>query len=136
MTLEEQFDEITKIYNSMPTKERNYFNPNDEWTDTPHHAIFYRKVIPQKGFVEVCFSKNREKTKVNIDYAVAPEYRRQGIAKSLLSEAIHYCKTHGTEAIYADVHFQNKKSKMLLKKYSFHEFGRIGKMLMYKMELG
>ena len=135
MTIEEQFKEITEIYYSMPTKERNYFNPNDSWKDTPKERIFYRKVIPQKGFIEVCRMDKGKDTRVSIDYAVAPNFRGQGIASSLLVEALEYCQKNGATSIYADAHFQNKKSKMLLKKYNFYEAYRVDKMITFKKEL-
>lgn len=130
--IEEQFEEIKKIYDVMITKEKHYFNPNDNLTDISIEKIFYRKVIPEKGFIEV--TQNPRSKSLWIAYAVSPNYRNQGIATSLLADSMDYCKNNGYECVYAEAHFQNKKSKMLLKKHSFKEAYRVGNMITFKKE--
>lgn len=131
-TVTEQFEEIKKIYSDLPTKEKHYFNPNEKLTDVSVDIIFYRKVIPEKGFLEI--TQNPRSKSLWLAYAVSPKYRNQGIANSLLVESIKFLKENGYSRVYAETHFQNKKSKMLLKKHSFVEAYRIGNMIVYKKE--
>jgi ribosomal protein S18 acetylase RimI-like enzyme len=53
------------------------------------------------------------------EIAVHPEYQNQGVATSLLKQALAYCKSHGAKRAYLAADEQNKHAIHLYIKYGF-----------------
>jgi len=63
---------------------------------------------------------------VNIGYLVHPNYRKKGVASSLMEKLIFAAKqTNSIKIMVAEVAADNNASINLLKKYGFKEFGRL-----------
>lgn len=61
----------------------------------------------------------------NLDnIAVAPEFRRQGVADALLSVLTGLCREQGTARLFLEVRASNVPALALYRKYGFAEVGR------------
>ncbi len=56
-----------------------------------------------------------------MNIAVLPEYRRQGIATSLINEMFKLCKEHETHYVMLEVRKENLSAQNLYKKFGFTE---------------
>jgi len=55
--------------------------------------------------------------------AIHPNYRKQGIASTLLEEFLNYCKSQGCNAYTLEVRSGNKAARALYEKYNFKQDG-------------
>lgn len=56
--------------------------------------------------------------------AVLPEQRRQGLARTLLAEAIRQCAAHGATTLFLEVATRNAAARALYAGLGFQEVGR------------
>jgi len=56
--------------------------------------------------------------------ATRPDYRRQGIAKKLLSHALHYLISEGAQSSFLEVRASNTAAQEMYRKFGYKESGR------------
>lgn len=67
---------------------------------------------------------------------VAPEYRRQGVAKALIEDVIHWCQVKRLPFAIYNTAYDNQRLIELYQKFGFQEDLRDGDMVQLKKVLG
>lgn len=113
---EDRFEDIVEVYNSLSSREKKYIAPDGSFDDSPYLA--YRKVEYYNkkpiGFIELY----RERNEASIALAVKKEFRKKGIAKKLMNNAIDWAKKNKLNNLLYKVETDNFKSIQLAKSFN------------------
>jgi len=115
---EEVLDYIRKWLEEIRKKERVYLV-----------AVYKNKIV---GATDVKRKKFKEKHVGILGISVRKNYRKEGIGKALIKEAIRISKRIGIKLIILDVFKVNKSAILLYKKMGFREYGELPKGLKHK----
>jgi GNAT superfamily N-acetyltransferase/biotin carboxyl carrier protein len=110
------FEDTVEVYNSLSSIEKKYIAPDGTFDDSPYLA--YRKVEYYNkkpiGFIELY----RERDDASIALAVKKEFRKKGIAKKLMNNAIDWAKQNKLNNLLYKVETDNFKSIQLAKSFN------------------
>lgn len=110
------FEDTVEVYNSLSSREKKYIAPDGTFDDSPYLA--YRKVEYYNkkpiGFIELY----RERNEASIALAVKKEFRKKGIAKKLMNNAIDWAKQNKLNNLLYKVETDNFKSIQLAKSFN------------------
>lgn len=113
---EASFEDTVEVYNSLSSREKKYIAPDGTFDDSPYLA--YRKVEYYNkkpiGFIELY----RERNEASIALAVKKEFRKKGIAKKLMNNAIDWAKKNKLNNLLYKVETDNFKSIQLAKSFN------------------
>ena len=113
---EDRFEDTVEVYNSLSSREKKYIAPDGTFDDSPYLA--YRKVEYYNkkpiGFIELY----RERNEASIALAVKKEFRKKGIAKKLMNNAIDWAKQNKLNNLLYKVETDNFKSIQLAKSFN------------------
>ena len=120
MTLDdiEQVIAIDRVSFSLPWPERSF---RFELTDNPASRCWVAEVDGKIVGMIVVWLIVDEVHVATI--ATHPEFRRQGIAKNLLSYALQYMSTEGAQSSFLEVRASNLAAQDLYRKFGFEESG-------------
>ena len=114
----EQVVAIDRVSFSLPWPERSY---RFELTDNPASRCWVAEVDGKIVGMIVVWLIVDEVHVATI--ATHPEFRRQGIAKNLLSYALQYMSTEGAQSSFLEVRASNLAAQDLYRKFGFEESG-------------
>jgi len=120
MTLDdiEQVIAIDRVSFSLPWPERSF---RFELTDNPASRCWVAEVDGKIVGMIVVWLIVDEVHVATI--ATHPEFRRQGIAKTLLSYALQHMSTEGAQSSFLEVRASNLAAQDLYRKFGFEESG-------------
>ena len=120
MTLDdiEQVIAIDQVSFSLPWPERSF---RFELTDNPASRCWVAEVDGKIVGMIVVWLIVDEVHVATI--ATHPEFRRQGIAKTLLSYALQHMSTEGAQSSFLEVRASNLAAQDLYRKFGFEESG-------------
>lgn len=120
MTLDdiEQVVAIDRVSFSLPWPERSF---RFELTDNPASRCWVAEVDGKIVGMIVVWLIVDEVHVATI--ATHPEFRRQGIAKNLLSHALQHMSTEGAQSSFLEVRAGNFAAQDLYRKFGFEESG-------------
>jgi [ribosomal protein S18]-alanine N-acetyltransferase len=120
MTLEdiEQVIAIDRVSFSLPWPERSF---RFELTDNPASRCWVAEVDGKIVGMIVVWLIVDEVHVATI--ATHPDFRRQGIAKNLLSHALQHLSTEGAQSSFLEVRASNLAAQELYRKFGFEESG-------------
>lgn len=81
------------------------------------------KLVQDSKIVALCLSMNIPPEMEILSICVLPEFRRQGLAKSLLLFLINYAEQHDIESIFLEVSVENTSAIKLYESVGFHKIG-------------
>jgi len=114
----EQVVAIDRVSFSLPWPERSF---RFELTDNPASRCWVAEVDGKIVGMIVVWLIVDEVHVATI--ATHPEFRRQGIAKNLLSYALQYMSTEGAQSSFLEVRASNLAAQDLYRKFGFEESG-------------
>jgi len=109
---------IDRVSFSLPWPERSF---RFELTDNPASRCWVAEVDGKIVGMIVVWLIVDEVHVATI--ATHPEFRRQGIAKNLLSYALQYMSTEGAQSSFLEVRASNLAAQDLYRKFGFEESG-------------
>jgi ribosomal-protein-alanine N-acetyltransferase len=120
MTLDdiEQVIAIDRVSFSLPWPERSF---RFELTDNPASRCWVAEVDGKIVGMIVVWLIVDEVHVATI--ATHPDFRRQGIAKNLLSHALQHLSTEGAQSSFLEVRASNLAAQELYRKFGFEESG-------------
>ena len=120
MTLDdiEQVIAIDRVSFSLPWPERSF---RFELTDNPASRCWVAEVDGKIAGMIVVWLIVDEVHVATI--ATHPDFRRQGIAKNLLSHALQHLSTEGAQSSFLEVRASNLAAQDLYRKFGFEESG-------------
>ncbi len=120
MTLEdiEQVIAIDRVSFSLPWPERSF---RFELTDNPASRCWVSEVDGKIVGLIVVWLIVDEVHVATI--ATHPEFRRQGIAKNLLSHALQHMSTEGAQSCFLEVRASNLAAQEMYRKFGYEESG-------------
>jgi len=120
MTLDdiEQVIAIDRVSFSLPWPERSF---RFELTDNPASRCWVAEVDGKIVGMIVAWLIVDEVHVATI--ATHPDFRRQGIAKNLLSHALQHLSTEGAQSSFLEVRASNLAAQELYRKFGFEESG-------------
>lgn len=81
------------------------------------------KLVQNSKIVALCLCMNIPPEMEILSICVLPEFRRQGVAKSLLFFLINYAEQHDIESIFLEVSVENPGAIKLYESVGFHKIG-------------
>lgn len=120
MTLDdiEQVVAIDRVSSNLPWPERSF---SFELTDNPASRCWVAEVDGKiVGMIVVWLIVDEVHVAI---IATHPEFRRQGIAKNLLSHALQHLSTEGAQSSFLEVRASNLAAQGLYRKFGFEESG-------------
>ena len=120
MTLEdiEQVIAIDRVSFSLPWPERSF---RFELTDNPASRCWVAEVDGKLVGMIVAWLIVDEVHVATI--ATHPDFRRQGIAKNLLSHALQHLSTEGAQSSFLEVRASNVAAQEMYRKFGYEESG-------------
>ena len=109
---------IDRVSFSLPWPERSF---RFELTDNPASRCWVAEVDGKIVGMIVAWLIVDEVHVATI--ATHPEFRRQGIAKNLLSHALQHLSTEGAQSSFLEVRASNLAAQELYRKFGFEESG-------------
>ena len=120
MTLDdiEQVIAIDRLSFSLPWPERSF---RFELTDNPASRCWVAEVDGKiAGMIVVWLIVNEVHVAT---IATHPDFRRQGIAKNLLSHALQHLSTEGAQSSFLEVRASNLAAQEMYRKFGYEESG-------------
>lgn len=120
-TPDEEYQDILKIYNALPPREKKFVSPNGNFVNSPNLA--FRRILrvgilnKPAAFIEV-YNFNPSTKKGFVTYAVDPRYRNNGYAQMLIVQALNWAETtNEVNTLEFKIDKSNKSSLAVMKKF-------------------
>lgn len=116
------YQDAKQVYDSLSDEDKRLCSPRGRYVDSPNLAYRYVHRISNVpvGFID-CYKYNGKMDTAFILIAVDPHYRGQGIAKTMVENAIYTCRKIGFKKMMYRVEKENTASVRLAQSMGFEQ---------------